>query len=835
MSISVVIPTCNRRARLLSTLGSLDRSSQAFFEVIIVDSGEEKLSGKELAEFSNLAIVVVDSEQSVCIQRNIGISMARSPLIFLCDDDVEVPAHYVRNLSHHMDCHAEAGAVSGLFLQKEGDDWTAVYPLRSSKMLLWNYIFRLSIWGPIEVSNPFLKKIGDYYRRKGNHITAAGWPVLTDFSVPYFVTPLYSLGASLVKKDWLLASPFDEKLDAHGIGDNYGVAMGFPGQRVDVLTTSYVYHHKEAGNRLQKPLQYYRRAIALDYFIDAKKRQTVKRPWLLWSLLGNLLFFLFSRQGAMASAASKSIAAIAGGNNPLRRRTKAPIAPGWLWAVFAFYCLLLAVGMAKHEMWADEFHSWNISKGSGSYLQLIANRRFEGHPPGWYTLLWTLSKFTHRVVFVQVLQWLIAVTAIFLILFRSPLPTRARVLIPFGYYFLWEFGVFSRNYTTAILLAFCVCLIMRRQFSYKAILYYLLLFCLSNIHMLGLLLAVSLHGYFLLLQWEERPRRVQLAGSAGPGLGGSALLRLAGSALLGLFAVLPAVYFILPPADSQLNLSVLSHGASAYHFSTIYEMPIRAFLPLPAWWKEHFWNSHFLLASGNGFIKSAIAPIGFLLLFFVFFCLWKDKKSVALFAINLVLSFIVSLFFFSLLNARYSGFVYISFLVAYWLYCAGRPVADKWLSLVNLLLIAQLAGGAFAYVQDLQRPFSYSKELTDVLGKVPPGEKWVTDYWTMNTVVARTDRPAYCVDMEKDLSYILWASDIALMQRRPYRYTDGLNHLFAQGKFPAIYMITHAPLSALEQADTKLASSYRLSVVDSRVGAIDRGSDLYLYRIEPIQ
>jgi glycosyltransferase involved in cell wall biosynthesis len=154
MSISVVIPTCNRRARLLSTLGSLDRSSQAFFEVIIVDSGEEKLSREELAAFSNLAIVVVDSEQSVCIQRNIGIGMARSPLIFLCDDDVEVPAHYVRNLSHHMDCHPEAGAVSGLFLQKEGDDWTAVYPLRSSKMLLWNYIFRLSIWGPIEVSNP---------------------------------------------------------------------------------------------------------------------------------------------------------------------------------------------------------------------------------------------------------------------------------------------------------------------------------------------------------------------------------------------------------------------------------------------------------------------------------------------------------------------------------------------------------------------------------------------------------------------------------------------------------------------------------------------------------
>jgi glycosyltransferase involved in cell wall biosynthesis len=820
MSISVVIPTCNRRASLLSTLKSLSLSSFSFLEVIVVDSGEEKVSKEELAAFTNLSIVTVDSERSVCIQRNKGIGMARSSLIFLCDDDVEVPADYIQELVNYMSRHPEAGAVSGLVLQKDGAEWTAVYPLRSPRMLLWNFIFGLSIWGPIDVKSKHfvLKRIVDYYRRKGNHLTHAGWPVLTDLSGEHFITPLYGLGASLVKKEWLLASPYDETLDAHGMGDNYGVAIGFPGQRIDVLNTVHIFHHQEGCNRLQKPLQYYRRVMALDHFIDAKKQKQVKRPWLLWSLFGNFLFFLFSGQGAMIGTAWRSIAAIASGNNPLRQETKKPLAAGWLWVVFAVYVLLLGVGMVRHEMWADEFHSWNISKGSGSYLELMNNRRFEGHPPGWYTLLWTLSKFTHRVVFVQVLQWLIAVVAVFLLMFRSPLPTRTKVLIPFGYYFLWEFGVFSRNYTVAILLAFCVCLIMRRQFRYKAIVYYLLLFCLSNIHMLGMLLAVSLHGYFLLLQRER----------------GKSLLQLAGTAVLGLLAVLPAVYFILPPGDSQLNLSVLTHAANSYHFSTIYEMPLRAFLPLPAWWKEHFWNSHFLLALNDGPWMRLISPIGFLLLLLVFSSLWKDKKSVALFAINLLLSCIISMFLYSLLNARYSGFVYISFLVAYWLLCSGRQVADKWLSPVNLLLVLQLAGGAFAFTQDLRLPFSYSKELTKVLGSVPAGEQWVTDYWTMNTIVARTDHPAYCVDMEKSLSFILWASDIAAMQRRPYRYADGLNHLFAQKKLKDVYMITHAPVGALEQADAKLAASYRLSLVDSRVGAIDKGSDLYLYRIEPI-
>jgi glycosyltransferase involved in cell wall biosynthesis len=821
MSISVVIPTCNRRARLLATLGSLDRSGYAFCEVIIVDSGEDKATKQELSTFSNLRIVSVDSARSVCIQRNIGIRMARSPLIFLLDDDIDVPPDYIRQLADHLERNPEAGSVSGLVLQEEEDEWTASYPLRSPRILLWNYIFGLSIWGAIDVrsDNFFVKKVIAHYRRKGNHITKAGWPVLVDFSGPYFRTPLYGLGASLVKKEWLIASPYDERLDAHGIGDNYGVAMGFPGQRIDVLNAAHVYHHKEAANRLEKPSQYYRRAMALDYFIDAKKQKQVKRPWLIWSLMGNFLFFLFSGQRAMIGTAWKSIAAIASGNNPLRRRTKDPLAPGWLWAVFAVYCLLLGVGMARHEMWGDEFHSWNISKGSGTYFQLIANRRYEGHPPGWYTLLWMLSKVTHQVVFVQVLQWLIAVITAFLLLFRSPFPTRTRVLIPFGYYFLWEFGVFSRNYTTAILLAFCVCLIIREASRYKAIVYYLLLFCLSNIHMLGLLLAVSLHGYFLLLQKER----------------GRSMASLIGPALLGLLAVFPAVYFIIPPSDSQLNLSALYHGATSFRFSALYEIPIRAFLPLPAWWKEHFWNTHFLLALQEGRLKPVFVPIALLLLLFVFSCLWKEKKSMTLFTINLLLSFIISTFFFSLLNARYSGFVYISFIVAYWLYCKERTVTDKWLSPVNVLLAAQLIGGAFAFIQDLRRPFSYSKELVTLLREVPAGEKWVTDYWTMNTVVARTDHPAYCVDMEKDMSFVLWASDIAALQKKQDRYTEGLNRLFAQGDRKEVYLITHAPLETVLQTGKQLASSYRLSLVDSRVGAIDKGSDLYLFRIEPIK
>ena len=322
MDISVVIPTCNRKQRLLSLLGHLNRSGHPLLEVIIVDSGEDRLAPADWSDYTQLDILYTSSEKSVCIQRNAGVKKARAPWIFLCDDDIEMPPDYLQKLAAHIGMHPEAGAVCGLFLQKEKGEWTAKYPVRSSRELLWKFIFQLSIWGDIECSdnNWLFRKIKEYYRRKGNHISKAGWPVITDFSGAYFATPVYSLGASLVRKDWLLQSPFDEVLDRHGMGDNYGVAVDFPAPGIQVLNNAFVYHHKEPENRLQQPLQYFRRGLALAYFIKTKKRLGfVKKYRLLWSFAGNLLAFIFVRDGVMAKAALKLTGRIALGRNPYYR------------------------------------------------------------------------------------------------------------------------------------------------------------------------------------------------------------------------------------------------------------------------------------------------------------------------------------------------------------------------------------------------------------------------------------------------------------------------------------------------------------------------------------
>ncbi len=318
-AVTVVIPTCNRKDRLLSLLGNLDRSTFRVSTVIIVDSGEDRLLPADFALFSHLPIHYLLSEKAVCIQRNIGIRKAETPWVCLCDDDIEVPPDYLQQLVDYTTARQETGAISGIFLQKEGDEWQRSYPVKSSGLLIWKFVFRLGFWGEIQCgdNNLITKRIRKYYRSKGNHIARSGLPVLADFSGESFISPVYTLGAALVKREWLLRSPFDEVLDRYGIGDNFGVCLGFPGNGIHILNKAFVYHHKTPENRIQRPLQYFRRALALDYFMQTiPALENCKRSWLLWSLTGNLLGFLMAGDWMMIKPAFKSVLLIASGRNP---------------------------------------------------------------------------------------------------------------------------------------------------------------------------------------------------------------------------------------------------------------------------------------------------------------------------------------------------------------------------------------------------------------------------------------------------------------------------------------------------------------------------------------
>src|SRR6185369_10968722 len=150
-----------------------------------------------------------------------------------------------------------------------------------------------------------------------------------------------------------------------------------------------------------------------------------------------------------------------------RNRLRSSFSNPVLWGIFLIYVFVLGYTLLHHELWGDELHSWNIAKASNSFSDLLSNTRYEGHPPLWYSILWVVSKFTHDVSYIQLVQFIIAALVVFLLLFFSPFPLIAKALMPFGYFFLFEYGVISRNYAIAVLLTFCICVLLQKNLKQK--------------------------------------------------------------------------------------------------------------------------------------------------------------------------------------------------------------------------------------------------------------------------------------------------------------------------------------------------------------------------------
>jgi len=327
IKISAVIATFNRRESLFRLLKSLDKQDFKIKEVIIVDASDKKIENSELNQiFPKLHLRYFTSKPSVCAQRNIGIKKTTGTHIFICDDDMELPENYISFLAHYLSHNPNVGAVSGTILQKDkNDQWSKHFDRASALSLLWSFVFLTSVWMDLSflketgVKFLILKLLKKYYSKKGNSITAAGWPLLTNYNSPVFTTEIYGLGASLIRQDWLKNNLYDEKLDQFGIGDNYGVAINFPAeQAIHVLAEVSAFHYKTEQNRLEYSEIYFRRIMALHYFLDSNKRFTKwNKLSFLWSLIGNFLLFSNQNKMEMAKKTKDAMFTILAGKNPI--------------------------------------------------------------------------------------------------------------------------------------------------------------------------------------------------------------------------------------------------------------------------------------------------------------------------------------------------------------------------------------------------------------------------------------------------------------------------------------------------------------------------------------
>lgn len=106
LTISVVIPTCNRKEEIVFLLHSLKKQIISPKEIIIVDSSDDRLSShKEFNNFfseiffPNTKLNYIYSEKKgAALQRNIGAKSAAGDLIFFIDDDRDLRPDYIQKM-----------------------------------------------------------------------------------------------------------------------------------------------------------------------------------------------------------------------------------------------------------------------------------------------------------------------------------------------------------------------------------------------------------------------------------------------------------------------------------------------------------------------------------------------------------------------------------------------------------------------------------------------------------------------------------------------------------------------------------------------------------------
>jgi hypothetical protein len=364
-------------------------------------------------------------------------------------------------------------------------------------------------------------------------------------------------------------------------------------------------------------------------------------------------------------------------------------------------------GILNHEMWRDELKAWIIARDSSSISDLFHNFRSEAHPGLWYLCLYTLSRFTHDPVAMQLFHLMLATGVIFLFARFSPFTKPQKILFSFGYFPFYEYAVISRNYAIGVLLIFSFCALFNKPNKNHIILLGVLTL-LANTNLYSLIIAISL-GLILLFDIIDTRKSESPGGRKW--------------AILGLFifalGIVVVIIRIIPPSYNVFRTPLLDRYRFVASVMTVW----KSYIPLPNIFVHSFWNTNILFAVPHGWTLGFFFSLGLLVLSSMLFI----RKPVVLF-LYLFGTFGILIFTFTKLTggARHWGHMFILLVACVWISSYYPELKLKWLSpklahaidlpakhknkFITVMLGFHLVAGTYAMSMDLFYPFSGSKQ-----------------------------------------------------------------------------------------------------------------------------
>lgn len=122
----------------------------------------------------------------------------------------------------------------------------------------------------------------------------------------------------------------------------------------------------------------------------------------------------------------------------------------YLFIIVAFIAISLQV-IPYHEFWADEVQAFLIARDADWSEILTKTPYREGQPVLWHIVLKICVSLFGAEINISYISVAVMSLAITLIVFKYDIPLIYKILIPFGYYFMYQYNIVARNYCLAYL------------------------------------------------------------------------------------------------------------------------------------------------------------------------------------------------------------------------------------------------------------------------------------------------------------------------------------------------------------------------------------------------
>jgi hypothetical protein len=158
---------------------------------------------------------------------------------------------------------------------------------------------------------------------------------------------------------------------------------------------------------------------------------------------------------------------------------------------------IAAVAVCFHEPWADEAQAWLIARDLG-IPGILHQMGYEGSPPLWHLLLWVLIRLHLPYAALSAVSLILVAAGMYIWLRWSPLPTPVRLLVPFAFYYQYQYAVVARSYALSTFLAFAAVALWRAK-PVRIIPFALVVALLAQTNMHGFMIAGGIACAFA---WE---------------------------------------------------------------------------------------------------------------------------------------------------------------------------------------------------------------------------------------------------------------------------------------------------------------------------------------------